>query len=754
MITREFPVDGMSCASCAGHVRHALEKTAGVAAAEVNLATATARVTYDEAVCTPEGMRANVAQMGFDLDISAAIPAPASAAGGDGSAESGAETPSLSLLQRQEEEAERRAAARYRDLRKRAAGAVALAVPSVVLAFFPRLFSGEEMLLFFLAAWTLGKYGSVFFANAWRLLCHRACGMDTLVALSTGTAFAYSCFALFFPQWFVAHGGDPRLYFDSCVMVTAFVLSGRLMEARAKRRASSALRRLAELQPCRVTRRRADGGTEEADIASVRAGDTLVARPGERIAADGVVRSGQSEVDESTLTGEPLPVAKSPADKVMAGTVNGGGVLEYEALRAGDDTLLARVVRSVREAQGSKVPAQALADRVASVFVPAIFCAALLSGAAWLVWGAADVRCTNALLAVVSVLVVACPCALGLATPTVIVAGVGACARHGILVRDAAALEGACRVDTFVFDKTGTLTEGRPVVVACENPDFAGVLAALERYSVHPVGRAVRECFKATPRLAVANIRSTPGFGVEGEVDGKRYALGSLPRLLGRGASIGAQLRAKAEAWACDGFTVAALAEEGRVVSLLCMADKVRDDAAEVVHALRGGGVRVCVLSGDNEAAVRRVAQQVGADTYKANALPDDKATYIRRLRSGGRRVAMAGDGVNDSAALAAADLGVAMGRGSDTAVEAAMVTVLSAAPSALPALLRVSRRTRYTVRQNLVWAFAYNILAVPVAAGALYPLCGVMLSPAVAGAAMAFSSVSVVANSLRLSRA
>lgn len=739
-------MEGMSCASCAAHVRKALEKTVGVHAADVNLAAASARVTYDEGCCTPEMLRDSVRQMGFDLDISS--PAPAERG------EEGVETlSSLSFLQRQAEEAEIREENKYRLLRRNAAGAMALAVPMVALGFFPRLFPGEGMLLFFLAAWAMGKYGKEFYLNAWRLLRHGACSMDTLVALSTLTAFAYSGFALFFPHFFLRRGVQPSLYFDSCAMVTAFILCGRLMEARAKRKTNSVLRRLSELQPRRVLRLRADGATEETDISAVRTHDVLVARPGERIAADGIVKEGTSEVDESMLTGEPLPVDKRPSDKVMAGTVNGQGVLRYEALQAGDGTLLARIVRSVHEAQGSKVPVQALADRVAAVFVPVIVAVALLSGAAWLAWGAEGVRETNALLAVVSVLVVACPCSLGLATPTAIIAGVGACARKGILVKDAEALERACGVDCFVLDKTGTLTEGKPVVRDCENAAYGGVFRSLEQNSEHPLALAVRDFFGGAALLPVKDFRNTPGFGVEGSIGGRRYMAGSLTRLLGRGVQVSPALRQKAAEWEGDGCTVVALSEDGKAVSLLSVTDKVRTDAAEAVKALKMRGIEVCVLTGDNEAAARRVAAEVGADHYKANALPDDKAAYIRRLQAAGRRVAMAGDGINDSAALAAADLGVAMGRGSDIAVEAAMATVLSSAPALLPVLLDLSRKTMRTIRENLVWAFAYNLLAVPVAAGALYPLCGVMLSPMIAGAAMAFSSVSVVANSLRLSR-
>ncbi len=746
MTTREFPVEGMSCASCAAHVRKALERTEGVDAADVNLAAASARVTYDESLCTPETLRESVRQMGFDLDISFSLPA-------EGGEEDEGKQSSIAVLQRQSEEADKRDEARYRALRRNAAGAMALAVPMVALGFFPRLFSGEGMLLFFLAAWAMGKYGREFYANAWRLLRHGACSMDTLVALSTLTAFAYSSFALFFPHYFLRRGVQPNLYFDSCAMVTAFILFGRLMEARAKRRTSSVLRRLSELQPRSVMRLRADGGMEETDISAVRAHDVLLARPGERIAADGVVREGTSEVDESMLTGEPLPVDKRPSDKVMAGTVNGQGVLRYEALQAGDGTLLARIVRSVREAQGSKVPVQALADRVASVFVPAIVAVALLSGAAWLVWGAADVRETNALLAVVSVLVVACPCSLGLATPTAVIAGVGACARRGILVKDAEALERACGVDCFVLDKTGTLTEGKPVVQGCENAAYADVLKSLEQSSGHPLALAVCDYFRGASVLSVEDFRNVPGFGVEGTVNGRRYVAGSLMRLLEGGAEISPALRQRAAEWEQEGCTVVALSENNKVVSLLSVTDKVRTDAAEAVQALKKRGIEVRILTGDNEASARRVAEAVGADSYKANALPDDKAAYIRRLQAAGRRVAMAGDGINDSAALAAADLGVAMGRGSDIAVEAAMATVLSSSPALLAGLLGLSRQTMRTVRQNLVWAFAYNLLAVPVAAGALYPLCGVMLSPMIAGAAMAFSSVSVVANSLRLAR-
>lgn len=758
----------MSCASCAAHVTKALRRVDGVSEATVNLPLNTADVDYDPAKCTPEDLKQAVEAMGYGLILPEAgndetktaveettasdepgeLPRtphrlPSCCSGGAHSVSYGPRPDAEQL--------------RYLQLRQRAIGALILAVPIMVLGMWHGLFSGQEVALWGITTLSLVKYGREFYSKAWKLLVHRSTGMDTLVAVSTGAAYAYSCLNLFYPQWALSHGTTPHLYFDSAGVITAFILLGRWLEARAMRRTTSAIRGLMGLQPREVTRRRPDGSEERVDINSVNPGDVLLAHPGERIAADGHVSEGHSNVDESMLSGEPVAVSKGEGDPLMAGTVNGHGSLVYIADKVGHDTLLARIIERVKSAQGSRVKVQRTADKIASVFTLAIIAIALATIICWQVFAPAA-EAGLGFVAFVSVLVVACPCSLGLATPTAIIAGVGRGAREGILVKDANSLEVAEKVDTVVLDKTGTLTEGRPEVVGewpAETDDRTRqALVSLEKRSEHPLAGAVCKHFEAVHQVEVGAFEAVPGRGVRGEVGGESYLLGSADWLKDEGIALPDDAKEQLKAWAAHAYTIVALAREGKLVSLLALADRVKDGAAEAVKQLRAMGLRVVILTGDNEATAAAVSREVGADEYAARMLPEGKADYVAALQAKGKRVAMVGDGINDSAALAQADLGIAMGRGSDIAIEAAMLTLLTSDLTRLPQAIRLSRRTMRTVRQNLFWAFFYNAVSVPVAAGVLYPLCGFMLSPMVAGAAMAFSSVSVVLNALRSGRA
>ena len=743
-MTQTFPVEGMSCASCAAHVGKALRGVRGVSEATVNLALNTARVCWDETLCSPADLRKAVQAMGFDLITSAASGTSEAAASHAPEADP-AETARRADFQ---------AEAAYKQLRHRAAGAVATALPLLVLNMTPGLFSGQGIVLFLLATFSLWRFGGGFFRNAWKLLRHGTSNMDTLVALSTGAAWLFSCCNLFFPQWFVAHGIRPALYFDSVGVVTALVLCGRLLEARAKRSTSATLRRLIGLRPKQVVRIGSDGTHTRIDVADIQKGDRLLARPGERIAADGIVAEGRSHVDESMITGEPLPVRKEPGCGVTEGTVNGRGSIVYQAERTGADTLLAQIVRCVQEAQSSKVPVQDMVDRVAAVFVPGVAAAALLTFALWLWLCPADEALPRGLLAAVSVLVVACPCSLGLATPTALIAGTGRGADQGILIRDAASLQVACGVDCAVLDKTGTLTEGRPTVAHVAGEAADEVWLSLEKQSQHPLAESIARHFADSATRPVSRFEQVPGCGVTGQVGEKHYWLGNMGWATGLGRALPGNLREAADQWQNEACTVVALADSERILSVIAVTDRLRPEAREAVAQLREAGISTCLLTGDNEAAARAVAEAAGADSYKAQALPLDKSDYVRRLQQAGHKVAMVGDGINDSAALAQADLSVAMGQGSDVAMQAAMVTLLQPDLRLVPKAVHLSRLTLRTIRQNLFWAFIYNALAIPIAAGALYPLTGTMLSPMLAGAAMSLSSVSVVANSLRIRHA
>lgn len=742
MITAQYPVVGMSCASCSAHVDKALRSVPGVHEVNVNLPMGFARVTFDEGQCTPHDLQVAVGRMGFELVI-AQSSEPARQQVGASAGES-ASQPSANPIPSYEE--------RYRQLRNRAYGALILAVPLMVLSIVPNLFMGQGVLLMVLAAYSLYEFGREFYVNAWKLFRHGTSNMDTLVALSTAVAFLYSCFNLFFPHFFAARGIEPHLYFDSAGVITAFILLGRMLEARARHRTTHTLRRLMGLQPKKVVQVLPDGTEQTIPIDEVKAGDRLVARPGERIAVDGRVIEGRSNVDESMLSGEPVPVSKQPGDAVMAGTINKNGNLHYQAEKVGKDTVLAQIVHMVQEAQGSKVPVQALVDRIAAVFVPVIVGIALLSCLVWMIFDPTDGQ-THGMLALVSVLVVACPCALGLATPTAIMVGVGRGADMGILIKDASSLEVARKVDVVVFDKTGTITIGHPEVVDAMFVDRSGlpaIIHSLEHLSEHPLAEAVCSHFKNEPLLPVTDFEALPGQGLVGTVGGVKYTIGNMDLMDKKGFRFSEEQQMQADSWTAQACTLVVLADEADVLAIMALSDEVKSTSAQAIAELKQLGVRTCILTGDSVATAASVARQVHADQYAARLLPADKARFIKRLQATGLCVAMVGDGINDSAALAQADLSVAMGKGSDIAIETAMMTILSSDLLRLPQAIRLSQRTVLTIRENLFWAFFYNMVSVPIAAGVLYPLCGYLLSPMVAGAAMALSSVSVVANSLR----
>lgn len=729
---RIFPVLGMSCASCAARVGRTLGEQPGVRSAAVNYAAATVAVEYDAAATAPERLRQAVRDAGYDLVVDLTDAAGKAASEHD---------------------------ARYRALKRRVAAALALAVPLLVVGMLFMHRTWSSWVTWLLATPLVFWLGSGFFTGAWRQLRHRSANMDTLVALSTGIAYLFSLFNLFFPSFWTARGIAPHVYFEASGVVVAFVLLGRLLEERAKGGTMEAIRKLAGLRPATVLRIGADGTQCEVPVGDVRPGDLLAVRPGGRIAVDGVVAEGASYVDESMLSGEPVPVAKGPSDRVFAGTVNQRGTFRYRAVEVGEGTMLAQIIRLVQDAQGSKAPVQRLVDRIAAVFVPVIILLAVASFLLWLVFDPAE-GFVRGLLALVTVLVVACPCALGLATPTAIMVGIGKGAGLGILVRDAETLETACRVDTVVLDKTGTLTEGRPAVTdlawTAGGEAAAGRFLALERASEHPLAAAVVQSLTAQGVPAAGTpdgFENIPGRGVAGRFGETLCLAGSRRLLAERGVAVDEALERQAERWAARARSLVWFAEAGRALAVAAVADRLREGSREAVAALQARGIGVWMLTGDQEASAAAVAREAGIKRYRAGVLPSGKAAFVEELQRAGHVVAMAGDGINDSAALARADLGIAMGSGSDIAIEAARMTVLSPDLRKIPEAIRLSRLTVRTVRENLFWAFIYNLIGVPVAAGLFYPLWGFQLDPMIAGAAMAMSSVSVVANSLRLKR-
>jgi Cu+-exporting ATPase len=736
-------VRGMHCAACVGKVERALASVPGVTTAVVNLATERARVTFDPARADVDALRAAVSAAGYEL---AAPPPPREGAGAD--------TPDVAEAERAREE---------RLTRLKLVIGVVLSVP-VLLGSMTDVFPWAP-------AWLRNHWSLLVLATpaqfwvGWQFhrgflhdLRYRSASMSTLVSLGTNAAYFFSLAVTLWPRAFMGgtHAAGMTYYDVSAVVITLVVL-GRWLEARARGRTSDAIRRLMGLAP-RTARVLRDGVEVDVPTEAVRVGDLVRIRPGERVPVDGVVVEGTSTVDESMLTGESLPVEKAPGVPVAAGTVNRTGSFIFRASRVGSETTLARITQLVAEAQGSRAPIQRLADRVAAVFVPIVLGIAAMTFIAWLLVGP-EPRALMALTAAVTVLVIACPCAMGLATPTAIMVGTGTGAQHGILIKSAAALELLHRVRTMVFDKTGTLTVGRPevtdiVAVEGNDDDALAMAAAAEQASEHPLGEAIvrRAKDRGVALPPIEAFETVPGQGIDALAPDGRILLGNRVLMEARGIELGSWV-ARSEALAAEGKTVMYLAFAGRLGALIAAADVLKPEAPATVAALRALGLDVVMLTGDNRRTAEAIARQAGIDRVRAEVLPEDKAREVAGLRGEGRLVGMVGDGINDAPALAQADVGIAMGSGTDVAIEAADVTLMRGDLRGVVAAVELSRQTIRIIKQNLGWAFGYNVVLIPVAAGMLYPVWGVLLSPILAGAAMAFSSVSVVTNSLRLKR-
>lgn len=723
-----LPVLGMSCAACASSVQTTVRRAPGVVEADVNYATGELHVAYRPDVTDPLKLQEAVRAGGYDLLV-----AP--------------EEEQADTLQAMHAE-------RYRELRRRAWIAGALALPVAVIGMFFMDMPHAGPIMAVLTTPVLFWAGREIFINAWKQARHRQVNMDTLVALSTGVAYLFSLFNLLLPQVWHARGLHAHVYFEAAAVVVAFILLGRLMEEKAKGHTSSAIRKLMGLQPRSVTVERPDGSVHQVPIAQVAVGQTVVVRPGEQVAVDGRVIDGSSYVDEHMLTGEPLPVLKEAGAPVYAGTLNQKGMLRFTAMQVGRNTMLARIIATVKQAQGSKAPVQQLVDRIAAMFVPTVIGIAALTFIGWML-ASGEEALAHALQTAITVLVIACPCALGLATPTAIMVGIGRGAELGILIKDAESLERAKGVDVVVLDKTGTITEGRPEVVEARwlpgrDPD-AAVLMAMERMSEHPLAEAVVAHLGAVPPAAITDFTSITGKGAQAMHAGQRWLVGNERLLREAHVRIDPMLAQAAAEWGEAARTVVWFSDAREAIAVLAIADRVKPTSVEAIAEMHRMGVEVHMLTGDNAATAAAMALQTGIAHHQAGMLPEDKAAAVRRMQEQGRTVAMVGDGINDSTALATADVGIAMGRGSDIAIDVAAMTIISGDLLKVPLAIRLSRHTVATIRQNLFWAFVYNIIGIPLAAGVLYPLNGFLLDPMVAGAAMAMSSVSVVLNSLRL---
>jgi Cu2+-exporting ATPase len=730
-IKKQYPVTGMSCASCAVNIESMLNKQTGVVKASVNLASQIATLEFKPSVVKPQDLKEAVTSIGYDLIID----------------ESEDAREKLENLQQQ----------RYKLMKRRTTWAIALAIPLLMMSMVFMNIPYASYIMWALATPIVFWSGRSFFINAWKQIRHGSTTMDTLVSLSTGIAYIFSLFNTLFPEFWHSRGLHAHVYFEASGVVIALVLLGRLLEEGAKANTSSAIKKLVGLQPKTVFKVLASGEIREFLISKVKLGDIILVRPGDKIPVDGKVKQGSSYVDESMITGEPVPVLKENNSEVFAGTVNQKGSFQFVAEKVGAETLLSSIIKLVQEAQGSKAPVQKLVDKIAGIFVPVVVGISIITLIIWSLFGGEN-GFVRGLLSMITVLVIACPCALGLATPTAIMVGIGKGAENNILIKDAEALELAHKMNALVLDKTGTVTEGKPSVEKIEwrseedKSRGKDILFSLEKLSEHPLAEAVvKHLIDQASNVQITDVVSLTGRGISGKYSETQYYAGGLKLINEKGISIETDLERFAEGEEENAGTVIYFADTKNVLAVMSVTDKIRKTSGDSVLQLGNMGIDVYLVTGDNQKTAEAVARQCGIPGFKAGMMPSEKAEFIKQLQEQGKIVGMAGDGINDSQALATADVSIAMGKGSDIAIDAAKMTIISNDLSVIPAAIRLSRNTVKTIRQNLFWAFIYNVIGIPIAAGVLYPLNGFLLNPMVAGAAMALSSISVVTNSLRL---
>ena len=722
-----YPISGLSCAGCAAGVQKLLREQAGVIAADVNFATKSTSIEFDSGLTNPENLRRAVDDLGYKLLINS---------------------------KSEEQEAEERKI--YDRLKTKTIIAMVSAVIIMALSMTPLMHhkvSGWIMLI--LSSFVLFFCGNRFFTGAFKQLKHRSSNMDTLVALSTSAAYIFSLFNLLFPDILAGHGLSSDLYFEAAAVIIAFILLGRLLEERAKQKTSGSIKKLIGLQPKIATIIDSQGNPIEIPIESILPGDIVLVKAGEKIAVDGIVQQGNSFIDESMITGEPIATYKDSGDTVYAGTVNQNNSFRFTAQKVGSETLLANIIEMVTQAQNSKAPIQKLVDKIAAIFVPVVIAIAVISATTWIILGG-ESSIVHGVLAFVTVLIIACPCALGLATPTAIMVGIGKGAEMGILIRDSGSMEKMKRVDTVVLDKTGTITEGMPEVTdirwVCDNHEYMkNILYSMEKSSGHPLANAICTYLDGASFIEGLTTEAEAGTGIRTSVEGKEYYAGNAT-LFGS-LQIDQDILDWIEAKESESKTVVIFGSQEEITALIALADRVKPSSKTAIERLHNIGINVVMATGDNRTTAKEIASRVGIGEYISKALPKDKFKLIESMQQSGRVVAMVGDGINDSAAMAQADIGIAMGRGSDIAIEAASVTIISGDLNKIADTVKLSRKTTSVIGQNLFFAFIYNILAIPIAAGILYPFTGFLLNPMIGGLAMALSSVSVVSNSLRLLR-
>ncbi len=728
-ISVEYPVSGMACAACAISVESSLSSVKGINNASVNFATRTVQINYNSEIVSPVDFKNAVDAFGYNLIL---------------------ESESENIVEKEQLN-------EIKALTRDVIGSFAFSVPVFIMAMFFHHYHNLNWIMMILTFCVIIFFGKSFYKIAFKQASHGKANMDTLVALSTGFSFLFSLLNTVYPQWLVSNGVEAHVYYESAAIIISFILTGRLLEARSRLKTSSALKNLIGLQPKTIAI--IDGDEErEIDLRVAEPGMIIKVRPGERIPVDGILVSGQSFVDESAITGEPIPNEKIKGEKVFAGTINQSGAFIFEATGVGNNSVLGQIIKAVKHAQGSKAPVQNLADRIAGIFVPVVMGIALLSFGLWIFIGGFPFI-THAVLSLVTVLVIACPCALGLATPTAIMVGIGKGAENGILIRDAASLENACKISVVAFDKTGTLTEGKPEVekIVWElgyNSDIniTAILSA-ESASEHPLAKAISQYFlqKEFKIENIINFKNHAGMGITAEIANNSIGIGSIKFLDNLGMKPSLHIINESERLLKLGYTVVYAGLGNKIIVAIALTDKIKNSAVKAITMLKEMGIKTILLTGDNIQTAKIVSEKLDLDNFEAALLPSQKAEYVINLKKSGKIIAMIGDGINDAQALTEANVSMAMGKGSDIAIDVADITLVTSDPIKVSQAIKLSKFTIRAVKQNLFWAFVYNVIGIPVAAGILYPFFDYLLNPMIAGAAMALSSVSVIMNSLRL---
>jgi Cu2+-exporting ATPase len=720
----------MSCASCALSVETILSAQDGVKGCVVNFADNSVTIEFDSSQTKDIDLKKSVQDAGYDLILN---------------------------IKNNSEESNLLHKVSLNRIRQNTIWSGVFAVPIMIIGMFFMDMSYGNYIMWILATPVLVVWGRNFYINAWHQLKIKKANMDSLVALSTGIAYVFSVFNTLNPQYWHSRGLHPHVYFEASVVIIFFILLGKWLEEKAKSNTSNAIKKLMGLQPKTVSLLQHDNTTIQVPINQIKKEDIIVVKPGDKIPVDGVVVSGESFVDESSINGEPIPILKNINTKVFTGTINQKGTINISAQKVGDETILAQIIKMVQEAQGSKAPIQKNVDKIASVFVPTVMMISLITFIVWMVSGIEN-NFTYGLLSAITVLVIACPCALGLATPTAIMVGIGKGAQLGILIKDAEALELSKNINAIILDKTGTITEGKPKVESLiwskqlgDTKSLSQILFSIESKSEHPLAQSVCDYLKHTDAIAIKGFENITGKGVKANVDGVPYFVGSISFMQDLKLILSDDLQKEFDDYSEQAYTVFAFSNQHEVLALIAITDKIKDTSIQAINGLQEMGIEVYMLTGDSEAAAKNVASKTGIKFYKSSVLPQDKATFAKELQSKGKVVAMVGDGINDSNALAQADVSFAMAKGSDIAMDVAKITIMSSDLMLLLKAIQLSRLTVSKIRQNLFWAFIYNVIGIPLAAGILYPVNGFLLNPMIAGGAMALSSVSVVTNSLLL---